>query len=211
MIEYLDKTLKSLLSHEDHGVHDARLRDNIQISFAPPGNQFPPSSFEKPALNLFLYELRERKELRGSWENFGRETVTEQGKEVIYQTMPPVWMDCSYLITAWASDASLQYFSDASLDTFMAEHKILTEAMLVFARNEKFPREVLVGSLGGADPDAVIFEAKIVPIKASDVRNIIGDKTKAGIHCMVTMGVSLKEKVKLGPPIEERVFDIHEK
>jgi len=188
MIKYLDNTIETLLTHVSHGVKK-ELCGNVTVSFDPPDASFPPSSLTLPAINLFLHELRERKELRGAGEN-ARQTE-RNGK--IYQTLHPVWLDCSYLITAWAAD-------------IFSEHMILGEVARVLARNETFPKEVLHEAFLGADPEAIIFESRILPIQTSNVQNVMGEKFKAAIHCMITMGISLKEETDMGAPIKERRF-----
>jgi len=190
MIGYLDKTIENLLTHEKYGIK-RDLCGNVSVSFAPPDASFPSASLTLPVINVFLYELQERKELRGAWENIRQ----EEKEGVIYQTLPPVWMDCSYLISAWTKD-----------DDIFGEHMILAEALRVLARHEKFPEEVYHEKLAGDDPEAIIFESKILPIQTSDVQKITGGKTKATVHCMVTMGVSLREEMELGGPVKERRF-----
>src|SRR5215469_16690397 len=79
MIDDLDRTLEELLRRELRPA----LVEQVGISFAAPDNDFPPPSVTLPAVDLFLYDIRENLEIRN-----------------------PVRVDCSYLITAWACEGS---------------------------------------------------------------------------------------------------------
>src|SRR5689334_6430968 len=92
MINDLDKTLAELLRHS----LEPGLYDQVAISFAPPDNSFPPSSVKLPAIDLFLYDVRENRELRTN------ERIAERNADGRIVVRPPsVRVDCSYLITAW--------------------------------------------------------------------------------------------------------------
>jgi uncharacterized protein DUF4255 len=60
MIDDLDRTLEELLRRE----LPPDLVTQVTISFVTPDDQFPPSSVSLPAIDLFLYDLRENRELR---------------------------------------------------------------------------------------------------------------------------------------------------
>ena len=107
MINDLDETLASLLQQ---GLPE-RLAKQIQISFAAPDDQFPPQSVTLPAVDLFLYDVRENLELRSSEFYIDRDS---DGTAI--KTWAPVRVDFSYLITAWPS----QSVADAAED----EHKL---------------------------------------------------------------------------------------
>ena len=62
MIDDLDKTLEELLTHE----LPQALVDQVAVTFVAPDDQFPPPSVTLPALNLFLYDVRENRELRSN-------------------------------------------------------------------------------------------------------------------------------------------------
>lgn len=91
MINDLDKTLEELLKQE----LPQELVSQVTISFATPDDQFPPSSVSLPAIDLFLYDLRENLELRSNeW------IVERHSNGMAFKKRPPVRVECSYLITA---------------------------------------------------------------------------------------------------------------
>src|SRR3954465_15092758 len=97
MIDDLDRTLEELLKH----ALPARLVESVSISFAAPDSQFPPAAVTLPAINLFLYDVRENRDLRSAeWMIERRENGTATRQR------PPVRVDCSYLVTAWPSEAA---------------------------------------------------------------------------------------------------------
>ena len=62
MIDDLDRTIAALLRRE----LPPALAQQVQISFATPDDQFPPQSVTLPAIDMFLYDVRENLELRSS-------------------------------------------------------------------------------------------------------------------------------------------------
>ncbi len=62
MINDLDETLRELLERS----LPATLAQQVGISFATPDDQFPPSSVTVPAIGLFLYDVRENRDLRSN-------------------------------------------------------------------------------------------------------------------------------------------------
>src|ERR1051325_5341038 len=97
MIDDLDKAIKELLEREL--LPD--LAAQIGISFAAPDSEFPPQGLNVPAVDLFLYDVRENTELRSpGW------TVDYRDDGTTLRKRKPVRIDCSYLVTAWASPTS---------------------------------------------------------------------------------------------------------
>ena len=94
MIDDLDKTLEVLLKRE----MPPSLVDQLTTSFAVPDDQFPLQSVTLPAIDLFLYDVRENHGLRTN------EWIVERGSDgAATKKRPPVPVECSYLVTAWAS------------------------------------------------------------------------------------------------------------
>src|SRR5512136_1093531 len=112
MIDDLDRTLEELLKRS----LPPGIVQQVTISFATPDDQFPPSNVTLPAIDLFLYDVRENRDLRSNeW------IVERQSSGAATREKSPVRVDCSYLITAWASATS----NTAPLD----EHRLLGEVM----------------------------------------------------------------------------------
>ena len=59
MIEDLDVSIKALLQYELADIHP-----DLNISFESPDNDFPSGIVTTPAVDLFLYDIRENLELR---------------------------------------------------------------------------------------------------------------------------------------------------
>ncbi len=205
MLHDLDKTLEALLKHETLGIRDNSLREAVSISFAPPDEDFKPPAVTMPAINLFLYEIRERKDLRGGPEEMWRKE--ENG--IVMQKPAPIWIGGSYLITAWADKG---WAEKRGGDIFMEEHRILTEVMLVLACNTEIPKETFQGGLATKPPEAILFESEIMspesPRTQAGYRQNMGIGLKASIHYGVTMGLYAREDLVLEKPIEERVFKV---
>src|SRR5215207_10417855 len=128
MIDDLDRTLEALLKRE----LPPGLVEQVAVTFATPNDQFPPASVALPAVDLFLYDVRENRELRRV------EPRVERQNGVVVQTPPPVRIDCSYLVTAWVADGS-----SSALD----EHRLLGEVMRVLMRHPTLPDAILQGTL----------------------------------------------------------------
>ena len=112
MIEDLSKSINALLAYELL-TPGQEIIPNLSISFAQPDQNFPPASVTKPAVNVFLYDIREDLKLRhNEWLNY--QSIAPAGYEVRRQ---PLLIECSYLITAW---------SDSVTATANDEHTVLS-------------------------------------------------------------------------------------
>ena len=174
MIHDLDQSLAALLSRELPG------RDQITVSFAAPDDQF---AVKLPAVDLFLYDLRENLELRSNDDEIERH---DDGTATRFQ--PPVRVDASYLITAWPGGAGGH--SDSSED----EHKLLGAVMRALLRFRKLPREVLKGSLANQDlplPVSTLQPGRLQSL--GEFWQALGGKPKAALNYTVTLSVDLNE------------------
>ena len=188
MIDDLDRTLEELLVR---GLPQG-LVDQVTISFATPNDQFPPTSVSLPAVDLFLYDVRENRELRsGEWmtERRADGTATQQRQ--------PVRIDCSYLITAWPSEGS----NTAALD----EHRLLGEVMKVLLRYPLLPEPVLQGSLRSqpfAPPTSTLQPGHLQNL--GEFWQALGGKPKAALNYTVTVALQVALPQELGPVAGER-------
>ena len=187
MIQDLDKTLKELLRY---GL-PSELAEQVHISFATPDTSFPLSSPKLPAINLFLYNIQENRELRNN------EWLIERKGATITKQRPPVRVDCSYLITVWPSE-NVRYPTEQ-------EHQILGEVMRVLLRYRKLPAEILQGDLKGQEPP---LRGKI--LQSSQLQSLgeiwqaMGGKPRAILHYTVTISVQVDEPVEMGQPVVGR-------
>ena len=183
MINALDETLAALLRRE----LAAGLSDQVQVSFATPDDQFPPQSVKLPAIDLFLYDVRENLELRSN-----EPYVERHADGTATRMRPPVRVDFSYLITAWPSES----VPDPSED----EHRLLGEVMLVLLRYRTIPEEVLQGVLVGQQPPLPVSSLQPGRLQSlGEFWQALGGKPKAALNYMVTVAIDVApaEKVRL--------------
>ncbi|MGL5062583.1 MAG: DUF4255 domain-containing protein [Microcoleus sp.] len=184
MLEDLDSTLEKLLKHE----LPPNLSSQVEISFAVPDSEFR-NKVTLPAIDLFLYDIRENLELRSSEWSLER---TSDGRGI--RKRPPARVDCSYLITAWPSAQS-----DHKKE-MQTEHMLLSQVMKVLLRYSKLPAEVLEGSLKDREPPI-----RSVSLRPSSLNSLgefwqaIGGKPKAALNYTLTIAVPVDETGELVP------------
>jgi hypothetical protein len=191
MINDLDESLSSLLRRD----LPPGLAEKIQISFATPDDQFPPQSVTLPAIDLFLYDIRENLELRSNEPIYQRRS---DGTAVKHPA--PIRVDFSYLITAWPSES----VPDPAED----EHRLLGEVMRVLLRYRTLPEEILEGVLAGQKPDLPVSSLQPGRLQSlGEFWQALGGKPKAALSYSVTVAVDVAapEEVRL---VTEKVTKI---
>ena len=193
MIDDLDRTLQELLRHE----LPASLFEQVSISFAAPDNEFPPAAVTLPAVDLFLYDVRENLELRNT------QWITEPKPNGSGATRrrAPVRVDCSYLITAWPSEHS----TTPPLD----EHRLLSEVMRALLRHPVIPESLLQGALRGQDPplpSSTLHPGRLQSL--AEFWQALGGKPKAALNYTVTIGVVVTEPVDTAPLVRDKEINI---
>jgi Pvc16 N-terminal domain len=192
MLQDLDLTLEELLNQELPSTVRSNFSTAITTSFVTPTDEFLK---HKPEINFFLYDVRENVELRSSAAIMGR-----QDNGMLTKILPPVFVDCSYLITVWLKDPA---------ESPNQEHWILGEVMTVLLRYPKIPTHFFQGSLKKRDQ----------PIKATALRpgqlqnmgefwQAIGSKPKATLHYTVTIAVPVHEPVEVGMPVTDTLIGL---
>jgi hypothetical protein len=130
MLADLDETLRKILKEE------LLIKNSeIEVSFDQPRRENT-AKWQKPTLNLFLYDLRENPTLRAhQWEHLPSQNQVSPGNgRQVSQKRTPFRVDCFYMLTAWASDPQ-------------DEHRLLTRCMLALFRFPILPEEQLIGTL----------------------------------------------------------------
>jgi hypothetical protein len=124
MLADLDETLRKLL------IAEIPIKNGeVEISFDQPKREWS-SRLSKPAINLFLYDVRENNVLRQhQWER-----LPDNGDGRAHLKRSPFRVDCFYMLTTWAAEPD-------------DEHRLLTRAMLALFRFPILPEDRLVGSL----------------------------------------------------------------
>ena len=183
MINDLDETLAKLL---ERGLPPG-LAGQIQISFAAPDDQFPPQSVTLPAVDLFLYDIRENLELRSN-----EFYVERKSDGTAIKTLAPVRVDFSYLITAWPSQSVANPAED--------EHRLLGEVMRVLLRHRTIPEDVLQGVLIQQVPALPVSSLQPGRLQSlGEFWQALGGKPKATLNYTITLAVdvSAPQEVRL--------------
>lgn len=187
MLDDLDKTVEALLTREL-----PPSLASVTISFAMPDSQFPPTSVALPAINCFLYDVRENRELRSNeWQ------VERQSDGSVVRRRPPVRVACAYLITAWSSAANPNPAQD--------EHYILGQVMQALLRYPTLPAGLLQGSLAGQQPPLPTTALLPAHLRGyGEIWQTMGSKPKAMLHYSVTISVDpFDDGVEVLPVVEK--------
>jgi hypothetical protein len=190
MIHSLDMTLKKLLKREL-----SEDLSHLSIVFNAPNKEFKLSTGEQK-LNLFLYDIRENRELRTN------EPVWERKNGTMETRRPPVRVACSYLITAWIKEGD-----DCKSGT-ITEHHILSEVMIALLRYPRIPQELLQGKLANPPQPVPLPVASLQPGNLQSIgefwQAMSEHAPKAVLHYTVTISVDPFEPVEV-PLVTEQV------
>lgn len=178
MLHAVDETLRSLLQSEG-----SELLRKVAISFRAPDRDFA-NKVKLPAINLFLYDVRENLELRS---NEALVTYANNGKASTQA--PPVRVDCSYLITAWseADDAPNQ------------EHRFLGEVMLTLLRFPELPKAYVAKELatpGLPLPTAILHPGRLQSL--GEFWQALDGQPRTALNYTVTIAVQPGAAVETG-------------
>jgi hypothetical protein len=190
VIDDLDESLKELLGK----ALSPAISGQVSVSFAAPDDEFH-SSVTLPAVDLFLYDVRENLELRSN-----DEFLQRQADGSTLRTRAPIRVDASYLITAWPGATER--------DKPEEEHYLLGQVMQALLRYRTLPRKVLKGSLANQElplPVSTLHPGRLQSL--GEFWQALGGKPKAALNYTVTFAVDVAEPevVKL---VTEKVFNI---
>jgi hypothetical protein len=175
MIKDLDETIAALLRRD----LPPALVGQVQISFATPDDEFPPQSVTLPAIDLFLYDVRENLELRSN-----EVYLERRSNGTAIRTQPLVRVDFSYLVTAWPSES----VPDPAED----EHHLLGEVMRVLLRYQTIPADVLQGVLVGQQLPLPVGSLQPGRLQSlGEFWQALGGKPKAALNYQVTLAVDV--------------------
>jgi hypothetical protein len=166
MLADLDETLRGMLKSEleRHGF------EGIEIAFDAPTREWS-GQLSAPAVNLFLYDMRESEEDRPSgW------TKQRVGDEYV-EAPPPLVMEVSYAITAWA-----QAVED--------EHRLLSQVLAVLSAYPHLPEDALNGRLRNGS-QAMAIKTKVGQAKGdkADFWTAVGGQYKVSLDYVVRLTV----------------------
>jgi len=183
MIGDLDSTLRILLQREVDDLHETKQN----VYFDAPDDKFAPTL---PAVDLFLYDVRENHNLRSN------EWSVERSDSTATRQPPPVRVDCSYLITAWAGDV-------------VSEHRLLGKVMRALLRHPTLPLELLQGNLANQElplPTAALQPSHLQSL--GEFWQALGGKPKATLNYTVTIAVQPHERIVIGQPVTDYTMTI---
>jgi hypothetical protein len=186
MLDDLDSTLKKFLIHELPDLQNSA-ETSVSISFELPDEG---GMQQKPAINLFLYDVRENLELRSrEW------TMQRRGNGTAVKTQPPARVDCSYLITVWVN-----------ADDPQQEHHILSKIMKLLLSRSVIPPEMLQGSLQNQELPVVLTSMQSGYLQSpSEFWQVMGGKAKVSLHCTVTIAVPIEKDTGEYPLVLENL------
>jgi hypothetical protein len=154
----------------------------IAIAFDPPNRPWI-QGLTGPAVNLFLYDIKENSARR----EVMYEKVLGDNGAVVARRPPPPRFDLHYTVSAWAPKV-------------LVEHKILAAALRCFSSVTALPREVLPAALAEL-PYEVLISTESGP-KRSMFLNMGGD-LKAAFEITVTVPVPGLPGVPAAPPVQQ--------
>lgn len=186
MIHDLDDTLAALLKHELPPEFQEEGQSPASVSFDTLHKGAQQSS--ALILNLFLYDIRENRDLRtNEWE-------MERHADRATKKRSPVRVECSYLITAWGSNTK-------------TEHQLLGAAMKALLRHATIPSAFLKGSLVQQDmplPTACLQPSYLQSL--GEFWQAMNSEPKAALNYTVTISVGVIDELIEAPIVLQRVF-----
>jgi hypothetical protein len=182
----LDDTIRALLKREltQHGI-------DVEIAFDAPDKEWS-GALNNPTINAFLYDLRESKDHRPiEWE-------VEQAKNGTRELRPPLMLEASYALTAWARAVE-------------DEHRLLSQLLAVLHAYPRLPQELLRGSL---TEQRFPLSTKIAQPKSdgkADFWSSIGGTYKASLDYAVTLACDPGTVLERGPEVRTRTVRMLQK
>lgn len=190
MIADLDETLRQLLM-EELPIKNGE----IEVSFDQPRRDNT-AKWQKPTVNLFLYDLRENPALRAhQWEHLPSHNQVPPGNgRQVSQKRTPFRVDCLYMLTTWASDTQ-------------DEHRLLTRCLMAFFRFPILPEERLIGTLRNPPFD---IQARLAShdklTNPAEVWSALDNEVRPSISYIVTLALDPWTEVS-GPAV--RTLRLH--
>ncbi len=147
-------------------------RNEVEVSFDRPNREWS-GRLSRPALNLFLYDIRERQGFRDDVPEVHR-TATGSRYE-----RAPRRIDLSYMVTAWAREPE-------------DEHRILGAALPLLYRSAEVPAEHLQGALRDSELPLL---TRLLPsehlAKPADLWGVLDNDLHASLTWVVTAPVDV--------------------
>jgi hypothetical protein len=159
----------------------------VSVVFDAPAREWA-AALSGPTVNLFLYDLREASNLREAEWREHRENGSAR------MTRPPLRLDCSYAVTAWAR-------------AIEDEHRLLSQVLAVLLAHERLPTDCLAGDLTEPATQPYALTTRIGAAREdgkADFWNAIGGSYKASLDYVVTLSCDPGVVVQRGPEVLSR-------
>lgn len=183
MFQDLDSALSNLLNDPLAPVDVV----NADVSFETPDKNFTPPA---ATINLFLYELKENRELRDPV------PIRDIVGGVVVRRQPPLRTDCTYLVTAWANNL-------AGPARIAAEHSLLGQTLVWLNRFPQVPESYFLGGVL-ADPPfpppTLVAQPK-ADNNAGEFWSALGIPPRPAFQLTVTITLELGLETPEGPPV----------
>jgi hypothetical protein len=173
MLHELDNTIVELLKRK----LNPELAASVSFSFATPSVGFPPPSLKLPAINLFLYSATPNVALR---EN--APIVQRAANGTASRTRPPIYVDCTYLVSVWPEPTSKDVAAD--------EHSMFGEVLAALLASPVIPEEDLQGKLQTTQGSPMCTKVSQGAFQGSgDVWQALGAQSKLSLVYTVTLSL----------------------
>lgn len=184
MFNDVDETLRQLLTTDvpiDRG--------EVDISFERPTREWS-SRLSKPTLNLFLFDVRERMDLRDtSW------VVTRTEDGLAKRDRPPRRVDLSYVVTAWTREPA-------------DEHRILAAVLACMYRTETVDTKHHQGDLRNATYPLLV---RVTPpdhlARPHDMWGVLDNDLRASLTWVATTPLDAFVPI-VGPLVRTRELEV---
>jgi hypothetical protein len=173
----LDEGLRTLLKRElgQHGF------EGVEIAFEAPSKEWS-GKLTNPAVNLFLYDLRQ------SSEGATRQTTTRRGNGITMTVGPPLRLDLTYAVTSWTKAVE-------------DEHRLLSQVLAILYSYTDLPSDILGASTAGATTQVGRPREE-----KADFWSAVGGQYKASIDFVVTITVESGAVWVRGPAVRTRTI-----
>lgn len=186
MINDVDETLRELVDREVLNGGSSK----VDVAFDAPTAEWA-ARRQGPAVNLYLYDIREDLERR----RVAYEEVRNDQGRVVRRAMPPRKFQLSYLLTVWTARPE-------------DEHRLLSAALACFLSFDAFPTDALRGTLADLDDDVRVTVA-VPPADERGLSDIwlgLGGELKPSLDVVVTapMPARTARELWIGPEVVEQ-------
>ncbi len=189
MLADLDESLRALLKRElaRHGF------DGVEIAFEAPAKEWS-AALSAPAVNAFLYDLRESKDHRPvEWER-------EQAARAAREYRPPLIVEASFALTAWARAVE-------------DEHRLLSQVLAVLYAYPTLPDDVLTGTLRDAASQRHPLTTKVGQPRGegkSDFWSSVGGQYKPSLDYVVSLACEPGTTLERGPEVRTQTVRVRD-